>query len=389
MESNFNIVSSLCRQVVKDGASPAVLMQMERLRDAIKEQGSSRDAASMTRLINKSKNLSELGATNIQLSKQPILTGLPLSKSAKLPVDKESSAPLAEIITCEELIELEMPIFSKDLSSIVNNMVLEWEHADKLRQVGVPPAMSTMLFGEPGTGKTMLAHYLAKMLNLPIVVAKLDGLVSSFLGTSARNISNLFDFASRYQCILLLDEFDAVGKSRDDQREVGEIKRVVNTLLQCLDSRANTGITIAITNHEQLLDLAIWRRFDARIEVPRPNKEVRIHILKKHLGLMKLMDEEIHLLAWISDGMTGADIVTLTNSIKRRRVLNNKLSFIECLKSFSLISAHHRESRLTNFSEQSEQDLAKSFKENNVFNPAELSRLFKKDKRTITKWTAV
>ena len=112
--------------------------------------------------------------------------------------------------------------------------------------------------------------------------------MSSFLGTTARNIGALFDFANRYRCVLFLDEFDAVAKARDDVQEIGEIKRVVNTLLQSLDARNGSGITIAATNHEHLLDAAVWRRFDTRIELPKPEPEAREHLLTTFLAPIKL-----------------------------------------------------------------------------------------------------
>ncbi|WP_416193505.1 AAA family ATPase [Nitrobacter sp. TKz-YC01] len=132
-----------------------------------------------------------------------------------------------------------------------------------------------MIYGAPGTGKTRLAYWIARKLDMPILLVKLDGLVSSFLGTTARNIGNLFTFANRYRCVLLLDEFDAIEKVRDDPQEVGEIKRVVNALLQNLDVRQNIGFTIGITNHSKLLDPAVWRRFEIQLEIPKPDFEVR------------------------------------------------------------------------------------------------------------------
>src|SRR5690606_11568106 len=145
------------------------------------------------------------------------------------------------------------------------------------------PAKSCLIYGPPGAGKTRLAYWIAKRTGLPIVSARIDGLVSSFLGTTARNIAALFTFANRYQAILLLDEFDAVAKVRDDPHEVGDIKRVVNTRLQNLDMRENVGVTIGITNHSALLDPAVWRRFDVQLEVPRPDFETRLAIARRYM----------------------------------------------------------------------------------------------------------
>nr|WP_269751034.1 ATP-binding protein [Pantoea stewartii] len=192
----------------------------------------------------------------------------------------------------------------------------------------------------PGTGKTMLALYIARKLNLPIIMAKLDSLVSSFLGTSARNINNLFDFASQYDCLLLLDEFDAVAKARNDKHEVGEIKRIVNTLLQCIDSRAKTGMTLAITNHEVLLDPAVWRRFEMRILVPKPNYSARFMIIEKYISPLCFSLEKIKFLTVLTDGFNGSDIRLMINSFKRMTALGKEnQSFIEMVQAFSVIHA--------------------------------------------------
>jgi SpoVK/Ycf46/Vps4 family AAA+-type ATPase len=152
--------------------------------------------------------------------------------------------------------------------------------------------------------------------------ARLDGLVSSFLGTTARNIGALFDFADRYRCILFLDEFDAIAKARDDNHEVGEIKRVVNTLLQCLDARSIHGFTLAATNHEHLLDSAVWRRFEARIQIPLPDATARTAILLRFLSPVRLSESEMKMLTWLTEGMSGADLQTLVSGGKRYLVLH-------------------------------------------------------------------
>lgn len=186
----------------------------------------------------------------------------------------------------------------------------------------------------------MLSFYIARMLGLPIVLAKLDGLVSSLLGTSARNINNLFDFAAQYDCLLLLDEFDAVAKARNDKHEVGEIKRIVNTLLQCIDARSKSGMTLAITNHEVLLDPAVWRRFEMRILVPKPNYPARMKIIEKYIHPLRFTVEEIKFLTVLTEGFNGSDILLMLNNFKRMAAIGNSdQTFIETVKSFAVIHA--------------------------------------------------
>ena len=134
-------------------------------------------------------------------------------------------------------------------------------------------ASLTLLFCCITIKDTSAAKYIAAKMNLPLVAARLDTLISSLLGNTAKNIHKIFEFAKRQPCVLFLDEFDAIAKARDDQHELGELKRVVNSLLQNIDEYCQDGILIAATNHHELLDSAIWRRFQTVIEMPRPGVE--------------------------------------------------------------------------------------------------------------------
>lgn len=336
----FHIVSALCRQVVKEGASKDVMSQMERLYQALREDGNTDESRVLKRLINKADSTKMIEPSKVNLSKVSYLKGQVLTPNSKVPVDKDSGSPLARIIFPEELKSHEMPIFPRQLSGAVDQLIKEWANVEKLDKFGVSPSLSCLLFGMPGTGKTQLALYVAKMLSLPVVLAKLDGLVSSLLGTSARNITNLFNFAAQHKCILLLDEFDAVAKARNDNQEVGEIKRIVNTLLQCIDERANIGMTIAITNHEILLDPAVWRRFDVRIFVPKPDEEGRENIIRKYLHPLNLPDEKIRFLALVTENFCGSDIELLITHFKRHVALSEEtLPFIDTVRALLMINA--------------------------------------------------
>ncbi|MGL4340184.1 MAG: AAA family ATPase [Rhodoglobus sp.] len=223
-----------------------------------------------------------------------------------------------------EDVNFHLPLFPQALTDNIEALVLEWRQAERVSAAGMLPTLSCLVYGPPGTGKTTLALWLANELGLPAVVARLDGLISSFLGTTARNLGALFAFANRYNCVLILDEFDAIAKVRDDPNEVGEIKRVVNALLQNMDAREGLGVTIGITNHEALLDAAIWRRFEVQLAVPLPEFEQRSEIAHRYLedGDDDAISES-KLIAWVGEGLSGAEIRTLVTKYRKRRLLQD------------------------------------------------------------------
>lgn len=124
--------------------------------------------------------------------------------------------------------------------------------------------------GEPGNGKTSLAEGIAHALAVPLVVARYDGLIASYLGETSSRLAKLFDYVRTRACVLFFDEFDTVGKERGDAHETGEIKRVVSSLLLQIDSLPSHVVVVTATNHPELLDRAVWRRFQLRLELPPP-----------------------------------------------------------------------------------------------------------------------
>lgn len=332
----FSIIQALCRSSL---ATPndAVLHQIKRLQESFEKDGYSKEAKSLEGILSSSQASSEMSPSKMQKS-FIVSTGEEITKKTTIPVDKETSTPLAEIFFADEL-PIEEPLFDKNIQLAIQSVVDEWNKFDQLVEIDAYPASSCLIYGAPGTGKTHLAKWIAKQIGLPVVLARLEGLMSSYLGTTSRNIGNLFTFANRYNCVLLLDEFDAIAKLRNDPQEVGEVKRVVNTLLQSLDTRRGKGFTIGITNHESLLDPAIWRRFDVQVEIPKPNPEVMIHLLKKFVAPLQFNDNEIKFLAWCLEGSSGADAQMLAKWIKRSFVLNKDNSFVEMMKQFTLLNS--------------------------------------------------
>ena len=148
---------------------------------------------------------------------------------------------------------------------------------------------------------------------MPLYMARLDGLISSFLGSTSKNIRAVFEFASRTPCVLLLDEFDAIAKLRDDQQEIGELKRVVNSFIQNLDSLGRDIILIAATNHEQLLDPAVWRRFQYLLHIDLPNLEQREAFWALFSKELNWSSKELKALADLSEGFSVAAIEGAAN----------------------------------------------------------------------------
>ncbi len=322
---HFDIVLAMAR-IALDGDSVRVRHQLERLRDALgrtdKEQ-----AEKLSRLLSRNgrrQSMAPLAFQEMRASAEAARRHLPgenLSPSVPLPHDRETSAPLANILFPDAL-DGQPPVLGPALGAAIEDLLNEWRQAEELSRIGTRPHTRCLIYGPPGVGKTKLARYIAKRLELPCVEARLDGLVSSFLGTTARNIGALFDFTNRYRCVLFLDEFDAIAKARDDAQEVGEIKRVVNTLLQSFDRRDGRGFTLAATNHEHLLDTAVWRRFDARIQIPLPDDETRSRLLNEFVRPLRMQDAERKFLVWVTKGMSGADLEALVAAGKRFIVLH-------------------------------------------------------------------
>ena len=242
-----------------------------------------------------------------------------------LPVDSESRFHLIELVDCPK----EPPLILADEQwEIMHEFVSVAKSYSQIDDRGYHASLSLVVHGSPGTGKNRLVRYLARELGLDLYIARLDGLISSYLGSTAKNIRAIFEFAAKRPCVLFLDEFDAIAKLRGDSQELGELKRVVNSFIQNLDTIGRQSIVVAATNHEELLDAAIWRRFSYRIELTLPDEQMRHRMWVNFSQPIEFTKRELALLVDLSDGFSGSDIHDVCVRLNRyERSFNKPPSF--------------------------------------------------------------
>lgn len=312
------------------------------------------------------KNLEKQGDVGLAKKIQSVLNNkrgkmVGLDSFATKPVDIESRI---------DIVDVSYPSINKSeiildfyLEEEISKFIEGYKRRDDILDAGLNISNSLLLYGPPGCGKTTIAQYIASVLDLPLVTARLDGLVSSLLGSTSKNIRKIFDYASKRECVLFLDEFDVIAKLRDDKNELGELKRVVNSLIQNIDNFGNNNILIAATNHHELLDPAIWRRFTKVITLVKPQKEELKKILimylmkgKRNIVISeKKMDQIENALVECSH----ADIKTIINNVIRTAILENKKDISNCdiLKEIYFFKNH---------SINDEDELIKYLLQNNV-----------------------
>ncbi|MCZ8036313.1 MAG: ATP-binding protein [Novosphingobium sp.] len=194
--------------------------------------------------------------------------------------------------------QLETLTLTEKTRQSINQLIEEQQRASLLRAHGLDPRHRVMLVGPPGNGKTSLAEAIAEALAVPFFIIRYEALIGSYLGETAQRLKRVFDFIRTTPCVVFFDEFDAVGKERGDLHETGEIKRVVSSLLMHVDELPSYAVIIAASNHAELLDRAVWRRFQVRLNLPAPTPKELQSYLDQHF---KNFDD--------SPGMSIANVV--------------------------------------------------------------------------------
>lgn len=292
-----------------------------------------------TKLANRLTGILKKNINSYQSFRGELKTLLP--KGISIPTDRRYNIPLATSVERERLRhEMILPL---EVEEKIIRIEKEYVARERLKHHGLKPKQKVLLYGAPGCGKSMAAERIAYNVGLPFLKVSFEAIVSSYLGESALNLKRLFEAAKNFPCVLLLDEFDFIAKSRSNGQDVGEMHRIVNILLSLLEDFEAPGILIATTNFKGVIDFALFRRFDEIIEMPLPSTKEIERLLRQSFSGMRTL--EIHLTDIVSQlkGFSSALIVKIANDAA-------KISVIE---GNGILEQKH---------------LIKSIKENQVFN---------------------
>lgn len=215
-------------------------------------------------------------------------------------------------------------VLSETLEERLTRIIKEQRHLARIRERGLSPRRKLLLVGPPGTGKTLTASVLAGELGVPLFLVRLDALITKYMGETAAKLRQIFDAISDVRGIYFFDEFDAIGSQRGLSNDVGEIRRVLNSFLQMIEQDNSTSVIIAATNHPEVLDYALFRRFDDVVEYGLPNCQQIISALKTKLAGIKFSKKQWANLARIAEGLSYAEITRATEEAIKDAIIHDR-----------------------------------------------------------------
>jgi len=220
--------------------------------------------------------------------------------------------------------KLTQMILSPDTRSRLDRVIKEQRQIEKIRSYGLFPRRKFLLVGPPGTGKTLTASALAGELHLPLFLIRLEGLITKYMGETAGKLRQVFDALKRYRGVYLFDEFDSIGSMRMSSNDVGEIRRILNSFLQFIDQDESQSLILAATNHPEMLDHALFRRFDDVVHFSLPDQQERKNLLISKLSAIKKGALNWHKLAEASESLSHAEIARVCEDALKDVIINDR-----------------------------------------------------------------
>lgn len=257
----------------------------------------------------------------VEKSQKPTLSGVSYKPSPFIQQPKGDLSDLLEL--AHSSVRISELVLSDEIRSRLEPVILEQRQKDKLAQYGLTPRRKLLFTGFPGTGKTMSAAVLATELKLPLYTIVLDNLITRFMGETAAKLRLVFDHIKQTRAVYLFDEFDAIGTQRGAQNDVGEIRRVLNSFLLFVEQDASESIILAATNHPELLDKALHRRFDDIIRFEKPDKPQIRKLIENRLATFDIKVVDWLEVTCIAEGLSAAEVTRACEDAAKEAVLHH------------------------------------------------------------------